>query len=105
MAEYDVVGIVVQLAEGDVTAPLFHRVGAGNLEALRVSKDAGSFLLDQDALLLPGLEVACRAAIDAFAPLRIEKFRKAEDDAHQAVRAALVVSLLHGRGNLIIRLS
>jgi hypothetical protein len=54
VAEDDLLGVVVQLAEGDKAAPLLDDFGSGNLEALRVGEDAGVFLLDQNALLAPG---------------------------------------------------
>ncbi len=82
----------------------FTSLGAWHLESLRVRKHAGSFLLDQYSLLAPGLEVAGRAAINTFASLGIEEFRQTQDDAHQVVRAALVIGLLHGRRDLVIRL-
>jgi hypothetical protein len=47
------------------------------------------------------MELACGAGVDAFATFRIEEFGKAEDDAHEIERAALIVSLLHGRRDFV----
>ena len=104
VAEDHLLGVLVQLAEGDEAAPLLDDLGAGNLEALRVGEDAGVFFLRQHALLAPGAEVARRAGIDALAALGVEQFRQAQDDAHQVVGAALVVGLLHGRRDLVVGL-
>jgi hypothetical protein len=49
-------------------------------------------------------EVAGGAGVDAFAALGIEEFGQAEDDANQVVGAALVVGLLHGRGDFVVGL-
>ncbi len=97
MPEDHLLGVIVQLAQRDESSPFLHDVCAGNLESLRVGENARSFLLDQDALLFPGLEVARRPSVDTFVSLRIEQFRQTQNDAHQVVRAALVVGLLHGR--------
>src|ERR1700731_1271306 len=50
------------------------------------------------------MEIAGSAGINAFTAFSIEEFWKAENNADQVVRAALIVGLLHGRGNLVIRL-
>ena len=104
VAEDDLLGVLVELAEGNKTSPLLHNFRSGNLETLRIGEDAGVLLLGEDALLAPGGEVACGAGIDAFALFRVKEFRQSEDDADQIVRAALVVSLLHGRGDLVVGL-
>src|SRR5215469_7615729 len=104
MTEDHLVSVVVQFAEGDEPAAFLFFAGTGHLESLRVSKDAGSFLLNQDALFAPGVEITGRPAINAFPPFGIEEFRQAEDDANKVVGAALVVRLLHGRGDLVIGL-
>src|SRR5271165_3083213 len=104
MTEDYVVGVVVEFAQGNKSVALFYFAGARNVEALRVRKDAGRFLLDQDTLLAPCAEVTRRARINAFPTLGIEEFRQAEDDAHQVIRAALVISLLHRRGDLVVGL-
>jgi hypothetical protein len=84
--------------------PLLHYFGSGNLEALRISEDAGGLLLGQNALLAPGAEVARRPRIDVLAALGVKEFRQAQDDAHQVEGAALVVGLLHGRRDLVVGL-
>ena len=104
VAEDDLLGVFVDLAEGDKAAALFYDVGAGNLEALRIGEDAGVLFLGQNALFAPGLEVAGGARIYAFAALGVEQFRQSEDDADQVVGAALVVGLLHGRRDLVVGL-
>src|SRR6266567_5037033 len=104
MSEDHTVGVIVQFSQGYKSAALFYRVGAWHLEALRVGKHTRSLLLHQDSLFAPGLEVASRPRIYAFPAFGIEEFRQTEDDADQIKRAALVVSLLHGRGDFVIRL-
>ncbi len=94
----------MELPESNEAAALLDLIGPGNAEALRISEDARILLLHQNALLSPCLEVACRARVDTFAALRIEKFRQAEDNADEVVRAALVIRLLHRRRDLVIRL-
>src|SRR5579871_4161152 len=105
MPEDHLLGVLMQFAECDEAAALLDRIRSRNPEALRIGVNAWVLLLHQDALLLPGLQIAGCAGVDALAALGIEKFRKAENDANQIERAALVVSLLHGRRNLVIRLS
>ena len=104
VAEDDLLGVVVELAEGDKAAPLLDDFGAGDAETLRVGEDAGVFFLDEDALFAPGAEVAGGAGIDALSAFGIEEFREAEDDAHQIEGAALVVGLLHGGRDLVVGL-
>ena len=53
---------------------------------------------------LPGSEVAGGAGVDTFAPFSIKELRQSEDDADQVVGAALVIGLLHGRGDLVVGL-
>ncbi len=114
MAKDDLLSVFMKLAEGDKAAPFLdphwnrrpHRNRTrGYAEALRIGKDAGSFLLNQDALLLPGAKVAGGAGINAFAALGIEEFKQTENDADQIERAALVISLLHGRRDFVVGLS
>ena len=105
MAKNHLLGIIVELAQGDKAPALLHNLSAGNLEALRIREDAWVLLLRQDALLAPGAEVARGSRVDAFAPLRIEEFGQAENDSDQVVGAALVVSLLHRWGDFVVRLS
>src|SRR6202041_2936527 len=104
VAEDDLVGVIVQLAQGDEAAPLLNRFGSGYLETLRIGEDARVFFLDQDGLFAPGAKIAGGAGVDALATLGVEKLGQSEDDADQIEGAALVVSLLHGRRNLVVRL-
>ena len=104
VAEDDLLGVVVQLAEGDKAAPLLQVSASRNLELLRVGEDAGILLLDQNALLTPGAEIARGSGVDAFAPLGVKEFRQAQNDADQIVRAALVVGLLHGGRDFVVGL-
>jgi len=96
MREDDLLGVVVELAEGDEAAALFEEAGAGDAEALGVGVDAGGFFLGEDAELSPDVELACSAGVDAFAAFGIEEFGQAEDDSNQVEGAALVVGLLLG---------
>ena len=52
VAENDLLSVLVELAEGDETAPFLDYIGAGDAKALGVGKDAGIFFLDQDGLVL-----------------------------------------------------
>jgi len=104
VAKDDMLFVVMELAEGDEAAALFDDVGSGDGEALRVGKNAGVFFLEEDALLAPVVEVAGGTGVDAFSALGIEEFRQTEDDADQVVGASLVVSLLHGGGDLVVGL-
>ena len=104
VAEDHLLGVVVQLAQGDKSAPFLHHLGSGHLEALRVGKDARLFFLGQHALLAPGAKIARRARIDVFAPFGVKQFRQSQDDADQVEGAALVIGLLHGRGDLVVGL-
>jgi hypothetical protein len=58
VAEYDVVGVFVEFAEGDEATPFFYDLGSGNFETLRVGIDAGVFFLGEYTLFAPGLEIA-----------------------------------------------
>ncbi len=104
VAKDHLVGVVVQLAQGDESAPLFHHIRPRHLESLRVGEDAGRFLLNQNALFAPGAEVARRPGVDTFVSLGIEEFRQTKDDPDQVEGTALVISLLHGRRDFVIRL-
>ena len=72
VAEDDLVGVVVQLAQSDKSPPLLYDFGSGNLETLRVGKDARLVFLDQHALFAPGAKIACRARIDVFTLLSVK---------------------------------
>ncbi len=104
VAEDHLVGVIVQLAQRDKAAPLLHDFSSRNLEPLRIGEDRRRFLLHQDALLPPRLEVARRAGINAFPFCCVKQFRHAQDDPHQVVRAALIIGLLHGRSDLVVGL-
>jgi len=104
MRKDDMVGVVVELAEGDEAAALLDDSGAGDAEALGVGVDAGGFFLGEDAELSPDVELACSAGVDAFAAFGIEEFGQAEEDADQVEGAALVVGLLDGGGDFVVGL-
>ncbi len=72
MPENHLLGVLVQLAQGDKSAPLLHDLGSRNLEPLRVGEDARLVFLDQHALLAPGAKIARRARIDVFAPFCVK---------------------------------
>jgi hypothetical protein len=105
VAEDHLLGIFVEFAQGDEPAPLFDFGRARNPETLRIGEDTGIFLLYQNALLPPGAKIMCGPRVDAFAFLGVKEFRQAQNDAHQVEWTALVVSLLHGRRNLVVGLS
>ncbi len=79
-------------------------VSARHREPLGVSKDAGVLFLGQNPHAPPIGEIARGAGINVVAPRFVKEFRQAQDDADQVVQAALVVSLLHRRGNLVVGL-
>ena len=72
VAKYDLVGILMQTAEGDESAALLDFIGTGNAEALGVGEDAWILLLDENGLFPPCLEVAGGARIDTLATLGIK---------------------------------
>jgi len=104
MREDDLIGEVVELAEGDEAAAFLDDSGAGKAEALGVGVEGGGFLLGEDAKLTPDMELACGAGVDAFAAFGIEEFGQAEEDADQVEGAALVVGLLDGGGDFVVGL-
>ena len=77
MPENHLLGILVQLAEGNKPAPFLHNLSSRNFESLRISEDAGVLFLDQNALFPPGGKIPRCPRIDAVAPLGIEQFRQA----------------------------
>ncbi len=101
----DLVRVFMELSNGDEAATLFNDGGSGNGEALRISEDAGLLLLNQDAFFAPGLQIRCGARVDTFTPLGVKEFRQAENDADEIVGAPLVVCLLHGGRDFVVRLS
>ena len=54
VAEDNLLGVVVELAERDEAAAFLDLISPRNAEALGVGEDAGVFLLDQNALFAPG---------------------------------------------------
>jgi hypothetical protein len=104
VAEDNLFGVVVQLAESDESAPFFDDLRARHFETLRIGEDARGIVLRQHALLAPGGEVTRRAGVNALSAFGVRLLRQAQDDAHQIERAAMVVSLLHGGRNLVIGL-
>ena len=105
MAENDLFRIIVQLAESNETATFFDNISTGNAKTLGVGVDGRVLLLDQYTLFAPRGKVAGCARVDALTALGIEQFWQAKNDAHQVIRAALIVGLLHRRRNLVVGLS
>jgi hypothetical protein len=56
----------------------------------------------QSAKSRAGVDVRGTVVVDTGSA--VEEFGQAEDDPHQVVRAALVIGLLHGRRDLVVRL-
>jgi hypothetical protein len=107
VAKDDVLAVVVELAEGDESAALEHDSrGAGELEALRVGEDAGLFFADEDAACAPCGEVSRGPGVDGLLTGlgAVKELGQTKDDAHQVVRTALVVGLLHRRRDLVVGL-
>ena len=111
MAEDDALTVIVEFAEGNEASALDDSaIRSGNGEALRVGEDARLFFSREHALSAPVGEVARRSnveigaalAVDAGGP--VEEFGQAEDNAHEVVGATLVVGLLHGGRDFVIRL-
>ena len=104
MAEDHLLAVIVYLADGDKAAPLLDHFRSGHLEALRVGKDRRRLLLRQHSLLLPGVQIARRAGVDALSALGVKKLRQTQNNADKIVWAALVVGLLHRRRDLVVGL-
>ena len=104
MAKDNLVSVVVQLAECDETPAFFDLVGARDAETLGIGENAGVFLLDQNGLLAPCIKVAGGACVYILASLSIKEFGQSKDNANKVVGAALVISLLHGWGDLVVGL-
>lgn len=108
VAKDDLCGVVVKLTEGDETAALadnlYARSGIGEGKSLRIGEDTGFALLGKNAIPAPIGEIPGGAAVNILGPVPVKEFREAEDDAHQIERAALVIGLLHGGCDFVVRL-
>ncbi len=105
VAEHYLCAVVAHLAQPDKCAPLVNlTVSARDCKTLGVSKDARIFFLGQDPHAAPIGEIPRRAGVYVIASGFVEQLRQSQDDAHQIVETALVISLLHGGGNLVVGL-
>ena len=109
----DLVGVVVEVAEGDEAAAFADLVGAGDGVGLGVAVDGGLGLFGEDVVFAPVVEVFGGAGVDVvglfaggqeFLGFGVAGLVLAEDDADEVVGAGLVVALLHGGGDLVVGL-
>ena len=109
----DLVGVVVEVAEGDEAAALADFGGAGDGVGLGVAVEGGLGLFGEDVLFAPVVEVLGGAGVDVvgllaggeeFLGFGVAGLVFAEDDADEVVGAGLVVALLHGGGDLVVGL-
>lgn len=99
----DLVGVVVEVAEGDEAAALADLVGVGDGVGLGVAVEGGLGLFGEDAVFAPVAEGMGGAGVDVLL-LAVVGLVLAEDDADEVVGAGFVVALLHGRGDLVVGL-
>jgi hypothetical protein len=105
VTEYHLLAVVVEFSQSDEGPPLVNlAVSPWHREPLRVSKDAGVFFLGQNPRPPPVREIPRCPGINVVASRFVKEFRQTENDAHQVIQAALVVSLLHRWGNFVVGL-
>ncbi len=109
----DLVGVVVEVAEGDEAAALANLGGAGDGVGLGVAVDGWLGLFGEDVVAAPLVECVGGTGVDVvglFASgeevlwFGVAGLVLAEDDADEIVGAGFVVALLHGRGDLVVGL-
>jgi hypothetical protein len=105
VAEDDLVVVIIDTPQRDEPAPLDLRSRriAGYFERLRVDVDAGLRVLLQHTFRLPLLERGRRARVNILSAI-VARLGLAKNDAHQVVRAVLVILLLHRGADLVVRL-
>src|ERR1039458_8717179 len=103
MAKDDAGGVVFDPPQGDEGSALGYRLAAGNLETLGIAIEGRLWILPQNARLAPGLEGRGRPGIDVFGG-GIRRQTLAQDDSYEVVRAGLVITCLHCRGDFVVRL-
>ena len=97
--------VLFDLAQGDQAAALGHLGGrAWKRKTLRVVVDGRGVVRFEHAFRAPGAQAGGSPRVDVI-PLVIGGSAFAQDDAHQIVWAVGVISVLHGRGNLVVGLS
>ena len=113
MAVDDLVGVVVEVAEGYEAAALADFVGVGDCVGLGVAVEGWFGLFAEDAVLAPVFEGFGGAGVDVVGLLAggqellglgVAGEVFAEDDADEVVGAGVVVALLHLRGDLVVGL-
>ncbi len=109
----DLVGVVVEVAEGDEAAAFADLVGMGDGVGLGVAVEGGLGLFAEDVFFAPGFEGLGGAGVDVVGLLAggeevlgfgVAGEVFAEDDADEVVGAGVVVALLHLRGDLVVGL-
>lgn len=104
MAVDNLVGVVVEVAEGDEAAPLAGFGCTWNDVGLGVAIDGGHGFFGEDALAAPVVEVLGCAGVDVILVV-VAGLVFAKNDTDEVVGAGLVVTLLHGGGDLVVGLS
>ena len=110
----DVVGVVVEVAEGDEAAAGLDLLGAGDGVLLGVAVEGGLGFFAENAFSPPGGERLGGAGVDVVLRggriglggegIGVPGLFAAENDADQVVLRAVVVGLLHGGGDLVVGL-
>ena len=100
----DVVGVVVEVAEGDEAFALAGLVRSGDGVGLGVAVKSGVGLFLEDASGAPVFEGGGGASVDVLAGLGVGRVLLTKDDANEVVGAGGVVGVLHGRGDLVVGL-
>src|SRR6185437_614926 len=98
----DLVGVVVEVAEGDETAALAYLVGMGDGVGLGVAVERGFAFFGEDVVLAPVAEGFGGAGVNIFF-FGVAGELLAQDDADEIVGAGFVVAVLHGGGDLVVR--
>ena len=99
----DLVGVIVELAEGDEASAFADFRCARDRVGLGVDVEGGLRLFFEDAFLAELREGGGGACVDVVG-IGVGGKVLAEDDADKVVGAGSVVGVLHGRGDLVVGL-
>ena len=100
----DLVGVVVELAEGDEAAAFADFAAPWDRVGLGVDVEGWLGLFFEDAFAAEVVECGGGAGVDVGAGFGVGGEVFAEDDADEVVGAGRVVGVLHGRGDLVVGL-
>jgi len=103
VAVYHLIGVVLDAAERDKSTA-FKVLARGSLKCLGVDINRRGGVLQQDALFPPHTPERGRAGVYVFCGI-VVGFAVAQNNPDEVKRAGRVISLLHGRSDLVIGLS